>query len=235
MSMILPWYLAMTASEFTAATTVPKRVGWMACHFSCFGKGLSNLPAALPPDSLLILNDAIPISGHDPQQVLTELTRCAEKQRCCGILLDFQRPNVEETANLCCFLTKHLPCPIGITEFYGAGLPCALFLSIPLHRPPSQTLATWNGQEIWLETVLETEVAIITKDDVQIFPTTLSGAPPILEEEQLFCHYSWQERDSHLEITLQRTPEDLVALLEHTAKLGVTKAIGLYQQLGNLQ
>ena len=33
----------------------PKRTAYMACHFSPGGLGLSNIPYALPPDSLILI------------------------------------------------------------------------------------------------------------------------------------------------------------------------------------
>ena len=51
-------YLAMTAGEIRGASVLPRRTGWLSCHFSPSGAGLSNLPVALPPGSLLILDDS---------------------------------------------------------------------------------------------------------------------------------------------------------------------------------
>ena len=48
--------LAMTAAELGAAP-LPSHPAWMACHFSPYSTGLTNLPPKLPQDSLLILND----------------------------------------------------------------------------------------------------------------------------------------------------------------------------------
>ena len=57
--MAIRTYLAMTASEFAKADPLPPHVAWMACHFSPYDSGLTNLPRKLPTNSLLILNKPI--------------------------------------------------------------------------------------------------------------------------------------------------------------------------------
>ena len=71
--MAIPLYLAMTAREFRICKTVPANMAWMACHFSPYGTGLSNLPTSLPPGSMIILNDRTPICGHDPELIAAQL------------------------------------------------------------------------------------------------------------------------------------------------------------------
>ena len=73
MSMAMEPYLAMTAGEIRGASVLPRRTGWLSCHFSPSGVGLSNLPVALPPGSLLILDDSTPMDGHDPEQIAGQL------------------------------------------------------------------------------------------------------------------------------------------------------------------
>ena len=43
----LPLYLAMTAAELSAAEALPRKMAYMACHFSLYGTGLSNIPEQL--------------------------------------------------------------------------------------------------------------------------------------------------------------------------------------------
>ena len=71
--MAMARYLAMTAAEMMGGAPLPGKTAWMACHFSPYSTGLCNLPAALPPGSLLILNDRTPIHGHDPERICREL------------------------------------------------------------------------------------------------------------------------------------------------------------------
>lgn len=230
--MILPCYLAMTGAEFMLAERFPSHIGWMACHFSGYGKGLSNLPTVLPKHSLLIVNDEIPISGHDPKQILRELQDTVTNFDCCGILLDFQRPGIAETAALCRFLTDNLSCPVGVTSFYANNLSCPVFLSPPLRKSFKAVLTPWKGREIWLEAAPEAEQATITEAGTTFCDCPLSPLPePCVREERLHCRYHWASTKGQVIFTTQRTKEDLMDLLNDAAGLGVTKAVGLYQQL----
>ena len=62
-------FLAMTAAEIRGTETLPPKTAWMACHFSPYSTGLSNLPKALPPGSMVILDDITPIHGHDSETI----------------------------------------------------------------------------------------------------------------------------------------------------------------------
>ena len=42
--MVIRPFLAMTAAEIRANPDISSPIGWMACHFSPYGTGLSNLP-----------------------------------------------------------------------------------------------------------------------------------------------------------------------------------------------
>ena len=106
-------FLAMTAAEFATAGTLPEYVAWMACHFSPYGTGLTNLPPTLPPGSLLILNDRIPICGHDPERIAGQLLQTAETTQCTGVLLDFQCAS-EENVRLAEYLISTLSASNGI-------------------------------------------------------------------------------------------------------------------------
>lgn len=231
--MPLPLYLAMTAAEITCTETLPEKIAWMACHFSCYGTGLSNQPRKLPEGSVLILNDRTPICGHDPQRVTEQLTQLTEDFQCSGVLLDFQRPEVLETAQLCAYLVKSLSCPVGVTEFYAKDLDCPVFLS-PL--PPGVTLDAhikpWTGRELWLETAVETRAAVITDKGCQWQAADYSGTESVwFEEPALHCRYCWHTDDRQAVFTLQRTAAHIPSLLEEAQARGITRAFGLYQQL----
>jgi hypothetical protein len=60
-------------AEIQNSPHLPERIAWMACHFSAYGKGISNMPTSLPPGAALILNDRMPPFGHDPATVAKEL------------------------------------------------------------------------------------------------------------------------------------------------------------------
>ena len=94
--MAFPCYLAMTAAEILRCEKIPPNPAYLSCHFSPYGKGLSAVPPSLPPDTLLILTDRTPVCGHDAELVAQQLCDAAARLKCCGILLDLQRPDVPE-------------------------------------------------------------------------------------------------------------------------------------------
>lgn len=231
--MAIPRYLAMTAAEMRAVSDLPAEAAWMACHFSPYGTGLSNLPSTLPPDSLLILNDRTPIHGHDGERVAKQLQERIEALHCKGLLLDFQRPEEPETAALVKHLTGALSCPVTVSDLYARGLDCPVFLP---PAPPEVSLETylapWQGREIWLEMALGGEVISLTEQGAQVSP--LPHPPGDGQAEtRLHCHYQISVSDTEVEFPLWRTAEDLEALLAEAERLGVTAAVGLYQELQN--
>ena len=52
-----------------------------------------------------------------------------------------------------------------------------------------------------------------------------------LDDPALYCHYRTQTYDDHIDFTLWRTREDLTGLLREAERLGVTLAVGLWQEL----
>ena len=112
--MVLPLYLAMTAAEFAVCSSFPQHLAWMACHFSSYGTGLSNLPPKLPEGSMVILNDRTSICGHHPDEILCQLTTLRPN----SLLLDFQQPGVDETMTLTQTLVKELSCPVAVSHIY---------------------------------------------------------------------------------------------------------------------
>lgn len=226
-------FLAMTAAEAGKCAVLPPAIGWMACHFSPYSTGLSNLPKALPAGSLLILNDRTPIHAHDRQIIAAQLSDCAERLRCFALLLDFQRPGCGETAELTAFLAETLPFPVAVSAQYAQNLTCPVFLPpLPHHMTLEEYIAPWQGRQIWLEAALDSEVITLTESGAQIDPL-LPGA--VFEgghrEESLHCHYCIEVSDAEAKFTLWRTRDDLDALLAEAQGLGITTAVGLYQEL----
>ncbi len=226
-------YLAMTAAELWRKTRFDRDIAWMACHFSAYGTGLSNLPASLPPGSLLILNDRMPIHGHDPERILEELSQCMEEMGCSGLLLDFQQPGQEDLRSLAEYLTRALPCPVGVSSAYAQGLDCAVCLPpSPPQLPLGEHLQPWAGRSIWLELALDGAVIQVTEDGAQTDPLpypdhTLQG----FSDKHLHCHYQLDLSQDAARFTLWRTPEDLGDLLAEAEAMGVSLAVGLYQEL----
>ncbi|MBR2888675.1 MAG: hypothetical protein IKC09_00175 [Oscillospiraceae bacterium] len=224
----LPLYLAMTAAEFTACSPLPDYPAWMACHFSPYGTGLTNLPPALPEKAMVILNDRIPIGSHDPEFILEQLSRLSPA----CLLLDFQRPGIKETAELVRILGQELRIPVGVAEPYGAITDGPVFLSpIPPDVPAEEYLAPWQGREIWLEAALGGLVWQVTESGAAAVDL---GAVPDggMADRDLCCHYRVTQGENRTAFSLWRTREDLNALLKKAAGFGVTRAVGLWQELG---
>lgn len=224
--MVLPRYLAMTRTEFTACSSLPEPMAWMACHFSPYGTGLTNLPPALPKGSMVILNDRIPMAGHDPDTVLRQL----REQEVDCLLLDLQRPPEPGSLDLARRLTRSLSCPVGVTAAYGKALDCPLFLPPPPPDTPlAEYLAPWQRREVWLELSLEGMSCTVTEQGSQAGPL-----PQIPEaghrDDTLLCHYRMTLSEAQAEFALWRTRKDLDDLLEQAKAHGVTKTVGLWQE-----
>lgn len=207
----------------------------MACHFSVYGRGLSNLPEELPPDSMVILNDRIPVRGHDPALILDQLHALTDCLRPACILLDFQRPEEPQTARIAAALAEFPDCPLGISELYAGPLNCPVFLPPP---PPDCLLETWlapwQGREIWLEAALEH--CLVTLTETGSLRESLEFTEPpedCFQASSLFSRYRIRLTEDAAQFHLYRTKEDLSALLRQAKTFGVTRAVGLYQQLGD--
>ena len=226
-------YLAMTAAEFMACSDLPPKLGWMACHFSPYDTGLTNIPTSLPPGSLLILNDRTPVKGHDPNRVAEILQQAVEKLQCSGILLDLQRPGCEETAAIVQKVVT-LPCPVCVSHLYADGLDCPVLLPpVPLLKTLEEHLTPWKNREIWLELALDSCRVTVTKNGSHLSPLPLAidGDCPHCDM-QLFCHYGVDFNENEAVFTIKRTKCDLQNLMKEAEKWGITQFIGLWQELG---
>lgn len=226
-------FLAMTAAEFGSAEKHPEHIAWMACHFSPYGTGLTNLPASLPPGSLLILNDRIPICGHDPERIAGQLLKVSEDTSCCGLLLDFQRTGVEESLGLARHLIASLPCPVAVSDCYAAQLDCPVFLSpCPHHVPLSQYILPWQGRELWLDLATNSETILLTRERSWITPLPLGEIPEGGHvDSTLHCHYSIEAGTDSVRFTLWRNREDIAALSEEAQALNIKVLVGLFSEL----
>lgn len=231
--MALPLYLAMTAAEIRDNVPLPPKFAYMACHFSSYGTGISNCPQFLPPGSMLILNDRIPIRGHDPRQITDQLLQMIDAFQYSSLLLDFQRPDREETAILAKMLYEALPCSVGLSEVYGQVVAaCPVFLPPP---PPDTALADyiapWQGREIWLEAALDGMRLTLTPQDCTPSPLAFHSFSDGFEDTALHCHYRIETGQNQADFFLWRTREDLCGLFAEAETLGITRAIGLWQEL----
>lgn len=231
--MAIDCYLAMTAAEIASAPSLPRKLGYMACHFSPYSTGLSNLPRQLPPDSLLLLTDRTPICGHDPELIAWQLSDCAKANHCRGILLDFQRAECAETARLVRHLASALPCPMAVSHLYAGQSDCPVLLPpVPPDTLSADHLAPWQGREIWLEASLDSLCITVTPKGTRFSPAGSDNEPLPHRDDRLHCHYRTEVSPEEVVFTLRRTPEDLASLLEEAEALGVSLTVGLYQELG---
>ena len=232
--MAIPLILAMTGSEISLCDAIPPQIAWMACHFSSYGTGLSNLPLHIPPGSMVIVNDRTPVCGHDPEQILFQLCELVKNDLCSSILLDFQRPDEAETKVITQAIVENPPCPVGVADSYAADHSCPVFLPpVPPHIPLEVYLSPWGDREIWLEVALSTALFTVTKDGCAITPPGDSDPfATVHRDHNLLCHYCIDAKDEEIRFHLHRTQEDLSDLLVAAEKFNVTRAIGLFQEIG---
>ena len=230
--MAIRQYLAMTAAEMTFASSLPHHAAWMACHFSPYSTGLTNLPAKLPPESLLILNDRTPIHGHEPERVCRELEQVLHRLHCPGLLVDFQNPPTQEALELTAYLAGSLDIPIAAPPEYAKECNAVFLPPVPTDAAPSDYLKKWAEKEIWLEAALEGQNILLSKDGAAYSPNRHQDFDCIHEEARLHCHYSIEDTPQGILFHTWRTMEDLKQLLQEAEAFGVTQAIGLYQELG---
>lgn len=226
-------FLAMTAAEMGKVSDFPPKIAWMACHFSPYGLGLSNLPKELPPQSMIVLDDITPIRGHDCKTITQQLLNCVEEFDCYGILLDFQRPNESDISTLAKHLVKALPCPVIVSESYAADvLSCGVFLPpLPPSVPLRDQLASWEDRDVWLEIGLSGEILRLSESGCRRMPllhpsTNAAG----FTEERLHCHYTIETNETSASFTLWRTMEDLKKLLTEAESHGISGAVGLIKE-----
>lgn len=231
--MEIPVYLAMTAAEVLGVSQLPKRLAWMSCHFSPYTAGLSNLPETLPEGAMLMLNDQMPFDWHDPNLAADILVETASKFQCDCILLDFQRPECEETASVIEAVLKAADCPVGGSSCYCEGFDCPVLVPpVPPHVPLEEYLKPWKNREIWLELAFEGTEIVVTEDGSRYTPLPhYRPGERSHHEEALHCHYEITVEEDQILFQLGRTAQDLEAMLERGKEYGITKAVGLWQEL----
>lgn len=229
-------YLAMTCAEFSSADNLPPRIAWMACHFSCYGTGLSNLPPALPKGSMVIINDRTPPHGHDPHTILHQLQMLQDRQEEISFLFDFQRPEIPETKDLVTLIAKKLNSPFAVTEHYAKDADCAVFIqAAPPHIPLDQWIAPWQPRKIWLEIAQTAERAVLTEQGCHFMDMPeYSPTGPVFYDDTLHSHYHTKIFSDHAEFFLYRNQEMLPQFLNEAENLGIDTAIGLFQQFRNV-
>ncbi len=229
------FYLAMTPGELAACPRLPENCGYLGCHFSSSGTGLSGLPQSLPRGSLLIVTDQFPIHRHDPEKISEQVQTCVEDFGCSWVLLDFQRPGSEETRQVAKRILHRLPGITGVSHLYAEGLDCPVFLPPPsLWTPPKEHLAPWAGRVIWQEVALERAVVEVTSAGAAYREVPLEPSPLPHFSPELCCHYGISVEKEQVAFTLTRAKEDLDGLMALGENLGICHFIGLYQELGEI-
>lgn len=227
--MVLPLYLAMTAGETADAPSLPPHFGWMACHFSPDGTGLCALPEVLPPGAMLILNDRFPCRGHDPGRIAAAV----ERLDCGSLLLDFEGQPESDSIMVANALFQALTCPVAAPPGFVEDSDCAVFLPpCPLHIPLTEYLHPWHDREVWLDTALQRQIITVTRGGTVYGPAVpadrLEGG---VFDEILHCQYLTEISADAVRFTLFDTPDTLKSKMAHAASLGVSRAVGLYQEL----
>ena len=208
--MVLPLYLAMTGAEMC---TIPHPAYLMA--------DWSDRP---PAGFLPVITDRQPLT----EQAVDELCRMAEDWDVA--LLDFENPATPEARRL----LERLPCPAAAPPGYSDTGP--VFLPpAPLHVPLEACLSPWQGREVWLEAALQKQVITVTEAGARFSaPSPAGNLSGGFHDEILHCRFTQEFFPDRAVFTLFDTPETLKEKLDHAAAFGVTRAVGLYQELGNL-
>ena len=231
--MSLRLYLAMTEAEIRRMSVLPRNLAYMACHFSPYGTGLVNIPERLPAGSILIVNDRVPVTEHDPAQIAKQLYDAVRRLRAFGVLMDLQIPDNPRTAQIVKSVCSTLPCPVGVSEAYAADLSCPIFGAPPIEYPLEAYFQNNKSRPLWLEAFQETAYLTITASGcTRSNEEILSGKS--FCDEILQCKYQYKIQKDRVLFHLSRQAEDIPGYLRKADRLGIEVAIGLYQQLRNL-
>lgn len=226
----IPLYLAMTRAEMQESSGLPPHLGYMSCLFSVYSSGLTNLPQSLPEAAILILSDQIPMSGHDPDIVLRQLNDVITQSKAESVLLDFQRPGNKEADRLVQTILSNIQIPVAVTPQYHTKNAIAFLPPIPPELRAEEYLAPFQGQEIWLETALQCRNVTVTEQESVFDPLCPAPQEQGLTEEGL-CSYRISETEDGFRFSLFDTQETVIKKLEIASAFGVTRAVGLYQEL----
>lgn len=222
-------FMAITSQEMRHF--LPKRTAYMACHFSPGGPGLSNIPCALPPDSLILIDDSMPVQGHDPKAVIGQLNEIIHTFTVKGVLLDFQRELSDESGKMVGSIAASCACPVAVTPPYAHIEGCGIFLPpAAVNMALQDYLKPWLGRGIFLEIAKERVRITVTETGSNLSPDYQDTPLPLINE-RLHCHYNVSVFPDKAEFTLSRTSEDLAALTQEAYALGVHGVVGLYQEL----
>lgn len=224
-------YPALSDDELKNARIVPDIYCRMGCHF--ISGGLTALPENLPRNSLLMIDDRIPLEKCNIAEVKNKLDRLTEEFRLAGILLDFQRSGSAESQALSIFLSKHMTVPVAVTEHYAQATSGPVFVCMPpAHQTIISSLEQWRGREIWLELATDRKTVIIDTEGCRV---TESGDQAVITPSycgKRYSHYKIDFQGRAARFTFNRGIEDLKKIICDKKALGIKHTVGLYQELG---
>jgi len=227
--MSLRFYLAMTEAEIRSAPALPRNLAYMACHFSPYGTGLVNIPERLPPNSILVVNDRVPVLRHDPEQIAKQLADAVRKLRVFGVLMDLQIPDNPRTAKIVQKVTTALNCPVGVSESYATAQAGPIFGAPPIYRSLKEYVYSKKDRPLWLEAFQETALLTLTSAGCTAsIGEALSGES--FFDEALQCRYQFTVKQDRALFSLSRQAEEVASYLRLAESLGIEVAVGLYQQ-----
>lgn len=210
-----------------------QNTAYMACHFSPYSKGLSNIPPYLPEGSILLLDDSMPAQEHDPELVARQLAEFIQQFPVKAILLDFQGAKNAPCESMVDAILQDVPCPVAVTLRYAAKRNCPVFLSpCPVNVPLQKHLAPWLKQGVFLEIGTESTEITVTQEKSTYVPMPFGTEKTLpLTDSKLHCHYQVEVSSEKAVFTLQRNLGDLASLAEEALQLGVQGVVGLFQEL----
>lgn len=221
-------FLAVTAGELESVR--PKRIAYMSCHFSAGGLGLSNMPQSLPKGSILLLDDSMPVQGHNPQIVIQQLNELVTSLSLWAVLLDFQRPPTKQLQEMASVILQNCSCAVAVTPAY-AKEGCGIFLPPPpANKSLKEYLMPWEKYKVFLELGSEDLEITVTQEGSR-FSYASPATPLPLADDRLHCHYGVTVLPGKAIFTLSRTREDLADLAREAEEFGVLGVVGLYQEL----
>ncbi len=224
-------FLAQTIQEMEQF--LPPKTAYMACHFSPYNAGLSNLPKQLPKGSLLLVDDSMPVQDHDSALISRQLQEIVEAYSIHAVVLDFQREQTNEAFKMIRDIIPALPCPVAVPVPYGKDLACPVLLPpVPLNKALKEYISPWLQQGAFLEIGTDAAEITVTAQGSSISPLLPDRTRILpLEDQRLHCHYQVEVTLNKAAFTLQRDLEDLAALTDEAYRLGALGVLGLYQEL----
>lgn len=230
--MAIQRFLALTEAEMGGISQIPEKIAWMGCHFSPDSPEITRPPNVLPPGSLLVLDDRVPLQHSEMDLVCRQLCDFASEYGSPALLLDFQRPKTALTEALVDLLASSLP--VILPPEYAAGTDCAVFLPpVPPDVPIEHYIFPWNGRKIWLELALDGKNMTISSAGCTARSLLFAAPEPdCLRDQRLHCHYHVRLSEEQVQFNLWRSREDVEDLIREAEKLGVAGCVGLWQELG---